>query len=109
MDSPASSTCLGFPGLVSSVAVAPDGQRFGFVLLNNQGQAINSISVIDLHEGGGTTTYTLVAPSQDGGTLDTILFADSMDFTADGNFLIYDALNQLQLTDGSSVQAWSIF
>ena len=32
-----------------------------------------------------------------------------MEFTADGDFLIYDALNELELLDGSSVQAWSIF
>jgi Zn-dependent metalloprotease len=106
---PSPTACLGFPGAVSSVAVSPDGTRFGFVLLNDEGVADNTISVIDLGEGGGTTTYTLVAPALDGGTLDTILFADSMEFTADGGFLIYDALNDLELLDGSSVQAWSIF
>jgi bacillolysin len=106
---PSSTICLGFPGVVSSVAVSPDGARFGFVLLDEQGLADNTVCVIDLGPGGGDRTYTLVAPALDGGELDTILFADSMEFTADGAFLIYDALNDLQLLDGSSLQAWSIF
>ena len=108
-DDPSSSTCLGFAGQVGSVAVSPDGTRFGFVLLNAEGVADNLISVIDLGTGGEDRTYTLVAPALDGGELDTILFADTMEFTAEGAFLIYDALNDLQLLDGSSVQAWSIF
>jgi hypothetical protein len=32
-----------------------------------------------------------------------------MDFTADGKSLVYDALNEIELFNGSSVSAWSIF
>jgi Zn-dependent metalloprotease len=105
---PSPSVCLGFPGLVRSAAVSPDGARFGFVLLT-AGMPDNAISVIDLDENGTTRTYPLHAPALDGVPLDTILFAETMDFTADGLFLIYDALNELELLDGSTVEAWSIF
>jgi len=105
---PSPFACLGFSGMVRSVSVSPDGARFGFVLLSD-GVPDNAITVIDLSENGDTRTYPLHAPAIDGATLDTILFAESMDFTADGGFLIYDALNQLELLDGSNAEAWSIF
>jgi Zn-dependent metalloprotease len=105
---PSPSTCLGFSGMVRSVSVSPDGARFGFVLLTD-GVPDNAITVIDLSENGDTRTYPLHAPALDGATLDTILFAEAMDFTADGGFLIYDALNELELLDGSTVESWSIF
>lgn len=108
-DNPSSVACLGFPGLVSSVAVSTDGGRFGFVLLDDEGNAANEITVIELGDDGDTRTYILEAPALDGGELDTILYADTLEFAADGQFLIYDALNELELLDGSTVQAWSIF
>ncbi|MDX2166560.1 MAG: M4 family metallopeptidase [Deltaproteobacteria bacterium] len=108
-ESPTPEVCLGFPGQVHSIAVAPDGTRFGFVLLGDDGQPQDTLTVIDLAPGGETRTYDLVAPVLDGGALDTILYADTMDFSADGAFLIYDALNALDLFDGSTVEAWSIF
>ena len=109
---PQSSTaevCLGFAGQVHAVSIAPDGAHFGFVLLGADGQPQDTLSVIDVGPGGETRTYALEAPALDGAALDTILYADAMDFSADGTFLIYDALNGLDLFDGSSVQAWSIF
>ncbi|MFI5399241.1 MAG: M4 family metallopeptidase [Candidatus Binatia bacterium] len=101
--------CLGFPGFISSVAVAPDGQRFGFVLLDAHGKPDNKIRVIDGGGGARTQTFTLQAPALDGGLTDTVLNGDVMNFTSDGRSLIYDALNQLQLSDGSQVLAWSIY
>jgi bacillolysin len=101
--------CLGFPQFIYSVAVAPNGQRFGFVLLDSNGDPDNKISVIDLDPDGTTRTFTLRAPTLDADTTDTILNADVMDFTADGRFLVYDALNQLQVAGGAPVQTWSIF
>ncbi len=101
--------CLGFPGFISSVATAPDGERFGFVLLDNNGDPENKIRVIDVGATSRTRTFTLVAPTLDAGTTDTILNADTMDFTADGRFLIYDALNELRVAGGQPVRTWSIF
>jgi hypothetical protein len=89
--------------------VAPDGARFGFVLLDASGASDNKITVVDTAAGGGTRTFTLRAPTLDAGTTDTILYADAMDFTADGRFLIYDALNELHVRGGEVLQVWSIF
>jgi Zn-dependent metalloprotease len=103
--------CLGFAGLVSSVAVSPDGLRFGFVFLDAAGLPDNRISLIDLSDPTGSRdrSFTLRAPLLDGGAVDIVLFADAMVFTADRRLLIYDALNELRLVDGTRILAWSIF
>ncbi len=102
-------SCLGFPGLVHSVAMSPDGQLFGFVFLNAPGNPDNRISVFDLESNKPPRTFTLRAPAYDapGGT-DTILHADAMDFTLDGQWLVYDALNAATFSDGS-FQQWSLY
>ena len=41
-------SCLGFPGLIHSVAMSPDSQLFGFVFRNALGNPDNRISVFDL-------------------------------------------------------------
>ena len=103
-------TCLGFTGQVASVGVSPDANRYGFVLLSS-GQRSNQITVIDLTKppGQDTTDYTLTAPALDGGHVATVQYADVMNFTADGRYLIYDALNDLSLAAGGQVQDWSIY
>lgn len=101
--------CIGFPGFISSVATTPGGERFGVVLLDSNGKPDNKIRVIDIGSSSRTRTFTLVAPTIDAGTTDTILNADVMDLTADGRFLIYDAVNELRVAGGQPVQTWSIF
>lgn len=100
--------CLGFPGLIGSVAMAPDGETFGFVLLDAMGNADNKISVIDVAT-EDTQTFELVAPVYDGVTSAEIVSADTMDFTADNRFLFYDAFNRLRFTGGTSLGLWSIY
>jgi hypothetical protein len=79
-------------------------------LLDEGGNPTDTVTVIDLRNGSSnTTTYALEAPAVDGGLLDTVRYADTMDFTADGKSLVYDALNEIELVSGSSVSAWSIF
>jgi hypothetical protein len=51
----------------------------------------------------------LLAPTQDGIPIGTVLFADAMDFTSDDRFLFYDALNAVTLSDGTQLQLWSLF
>jgi bacillolysin len=101
--------CLGFSGEISSVAMSPDGQVYGFVLLDESGEKDNSIMVIDLRPGGQSQTYTLIAPSIDGVAMNTVQFADAMDFSSDNRFLFYDAYNVLQFNDGSMIGVWSIY
>ena len=102
-------SCLGFPGLIHSVAMSPDGQLFGFVFLDAPGNPDNRISVFDLGP-AEPRTFTLRAPAYDapGGT-DTILHADAMDFTLDGQWLVYDALNAVTFGDGSRLRQWSLY
>ena len=100
--------CLGFPDLVASVAMSPDSQLFGFVLLDAQGNPDNRISVIDLGA-DEPKTFTLRAPAYDGPGTNTILQADAMDFTLDGQWLVYDALNAVAFSDGSRLRQWSLY
>ena len=101
-------SCLGSPGLVHSVAMSPDSQLFGFVLLDAQGNSDNRISVIDLGA-AEPKTFTLRAPAYDGPGTNTILQADAMDFTLDGQWLVYDALNAVAFSDGSRLRQWSLY
>jgi len=101
--------CLGFPGEVASVAVAPRGSMYGFVLRDpTTGEKDNAILVIDL--ASDTDQYlSLTAPAPDADTvISTIQYARAMDFTADGRFVIYDALNLLSVENGE-VGAWGIY
>ena len=102
-------SCLGYPGLVASVAMSPDGQVFGFVFRDALGNLDNRINVFDLGP-DEPRTFTLKAPAYDapGGT-DTILHADAMDFTLDGQWLVYDALNAVTFGDGSRLRQWSLY
>ena len=103
-------TCLKLPSSgihVSSVGMSRDANRFGFVLLGSDGNPENSIIVVDLNT-SQSTRFTLTSNTQDGGSLNTIQFADTMTFTADGQLIVYDAFNVLTLSDGSKIGAWSI-
>ena len=100
--------CAGYPGLVASVAMSPDSQLFGFVFLDAQGNSDNRISVINLAT-DESQTFILKAPAYDGPATDTIQYADAMDFTHDGQWLIYDALNAISVADGSQLSQWSLY
>ncbi|MDQ2979463.1 MAG: M4 family metallopeptidase, partial [Acidobacteriota bacterium] len=102
----ASPSCLGFPGQIASVSMSRDQNVFAFVFLNN-GERDDRIGVADLQK-GTTAVFPLVSPSTDGGTSGTVLFADSLDFTANRRFLLYDNLNLLTLSDGTRLAYWSI-
>jgi Zn-dependent metalloprotease len=101
---------LGFPGVVNSVSMSPDGSLFGFVFLDANGQPDNQLSVIDVvTPNAQPRTFVLKKPLIDGGLSGSIAFADVMAFTADSRFIVYDALNMLQLANGTQVQVFSIY
>lgn len=107
-DDPSSLQCLGFDGMVHSVAVSPDSRYYAFVLRDPAtGQADNRINVYDLIQ-DTNHTYVLQAPTGDGPAVDTVLFADSMVFTTDSKQLIYDALTVVKFA-GEPVERWSIY
>jgi Zn-dependent metalloprotease len=107
-DDDSTEACLNSPGLVHSVAMSPDGKHFGFVMLDASGNPDNKIIVMDINT-SSTREYALIAPASEGQTTDSIEMADSMTFTSNNRFLIYDALNVISLNDGTQISAWSIF
>ncbi len=109
-DGSAAEVCLDLPksGIrVSSTAMSPDGNKFAFVLMDAQKNPDNKIIVVDL----GTnqqTSYQVDTPTYDGTSVTTIDYADAMAFTHDGQFLLFDAFNELT-TNGQLWGAWSIY
>jgi bacillolysin len=101
--------CTGNQGYVHSVAVSPDARYYAFVLRNpSTGQALNQINIFDFVK-NTTASYDLVSPVIDAKPVGTVLYADSMVFTADSKQLIYDAVTELKFGSGATVQRWSIF
>ena len=98
---------VGDPGSVWSVGLSPDGRYLGIILAAN-GEPEDIIRVLDL-ETDSIEEFKLKAPALDGGATDTILFADAINFTPDGRFIYYDALNRIKFSDGSSIDSWSIY
>lgn len=105
-DSSTPEVCLGYHD-VYSVAMAPDGDNFGFVLLDN-GSPENKIEIITLST-NSKKTYSLIAAGTEGAKSASVEYADTMAFTSNNRYLIYDALNYLTMSDNSKVTAWSIY
>lgn len=104
--------CVGLPGTVSAAAISPNLNFFGYVFLGSDNQPDNSITIIELStdtEESTSQTFELVAPAIDASTINNIAFADVMNFTADGRFIIYDALTEFNLLDGTKVNNWNIY
>ena len=100
-------SCLGRND-ISSVAMSRDGNKYGFVFLGPFGGPGDSIAIIDL-DGDGTKEFDLVAPNIDGVSTNSIIQADAMTFNLDADMIFYDAYNVIELTDGSTIGAWSIY
>jgi len=101
---------------VSSVAISPDGNRFSFVLLDPvTGDPGNEIYVFDERKAppNDLSIFSIEAPAIDAATIASILFADQMDFSADGRLIVFDALTQVDfLGSGSGAAAarvWAIY
>jgi len=93
---------LGLIGQVWSVGMSADGRYAAIILRDEFGQPLNQINVIGLVT-GEVETYDLLAPTLDGGSIGTVLYGDTLDFSLDGGFLYYDALNRLRFSDGSLI------
>lgn len=96
------------PGSVHSASLSQDGKYGAFVFRDVYGNPTSQIYVINL-QNGLSTTIDLVTPTAEGQSIPNILYADSMDFSPDGSFLIYDALSTVKQADGQNKLAWSIF
>ena len=100
--------CADFAGQVHSLALAPDRSQIAFVLLDDSGMPENNIVIVDT-ESGGERSFPLRAPLVDGQAIGTVRFAEIMDFTADGHFLVYDAFNEIPIGSGEDLGLWSIY
>ncbi len=106
-------TCSGLPNLqppvfARSAAISRDGNSVALVLQDFQGNADNEILLLDI-PGNTSQRIQLQAPVIDGLNSDDVLFAEIMDFAANGRVLVYDALNAVVTNAGSSFLAWSIY
>ena len=96
----------------SSSAIAPDASVLSIVLLGSNNQPEDEIIVIfdPLGSSPNLVRIPLEAPAQDRDEgPDNVLFADAMDFTSDARFIVYDALSEFRLSDGTSVASWAIY
>lgn len=107
-DASANETSLGYAGQIASVAMAPDGKHYAFVFQDIFGWRENRIRYFDMTGSGSVRTITLAAPS-DAGHVNSIYYADTLCFTPDNRFLVYDALNSIQVTGGLTNEVWSIY
>jgi len=95
-------------GKVHSTAISQDGRYGAFVFRDTNGQPTSQIYVLDfqLNQVG---IINLLTPTAEGESIPNILYADSMDFSPDGSYLIYDALSTVKQPNGQDRLAWSIF
>ncbi len=107
-DSPDSEQCLGVD-YVYSCAMSPDGDNFGFVLFNTSSEyPENKIDVVTISP-HATKTYVPAAAATEGAKAGLVAYPETMTFTSNNRFLIYDALNVLTMNDNSKATAWSIY
>jgi uncharacterized repeat protein (TIGR01451 family) len=107
-DGSSGESSLGYAGQIASAAMAPDGHHYAFVFQNWYGERENRICYVDTTGAGSTRTITLTAPS-DAGPVSSIAYADTLCFTPDNRYIVYDALNSLQVSGGMTNAVWSIY
>lgn len=95
------------PGQVYAVALSPDTNRFA-VVMKEGGKPLNEIRILDFR-GGPAIRIPLVTPVIDGPPLDNVSYANSLDFSPDGNLIIYDALSKVPQPDGSAQDLWGLY
>jgi len=98
----------GIPETVHSVALSPDGRYAAIVVLDALGNPTDQIHRIDIAS-GSAQTYNLYALTSEGDELALVNYADVLDFTADGHYLIHDALCTAITAQGDIFDGWAIF
>ena len=104
--------CLESPDPVAAAAMSPDGRLFGLILLNELGNPDNTITIVN-RETGEQRTFLLTPSAYTGSAPDTLPYASTINFTADGQWLIYDALSAVTVSgdeDNLSQRGqWSLY
>jgi Zn-dependent metalloprotease len=101
--------CVGLPGTINSVAMSPQGDQFAIVFLDEFGEPDNRISIIDVENEQNTRDIVLRAPLIDGGGAVQVDSADAMAFSSSGQWLFYDAWNEIDIGDTLTFGTWSIY
>jgi len=88
------------------VAISKDGRY----LAATSDNANNSIYIFDLASSSGASqTFTLYNPTYTQGQITgDVQYADVMEFDYSGDYLMYDAFNNLQDQSGQSIEYWDI-
>ena len=89
--------CLESPDPVAAAAMSPDGRLVGLILLNEMGNPDNTITIVN-RETGEQRTFLLTPSAYTGPAPDTLPYASTINFTADGQWLIYDALSTVTVS-----------
>ena len=105
--------CLESPDPVAAAAMSPDGRLLGVILLNELGNPDNTITIVNI-ETGEQRTFLLTPVAYAGPVPDdTLPYASTINFTADGQWLIYDALNTVTVSgdEDSLIERgqWSLY
>lgn len=89
--------CLDSPDPVAAAALSPDGRLLGVILLNELGNPDNTITILDV-ETGEQRAFLLTPVAYTVPVPDILPYASTINFTADGQWLIYDALNAVTVS-----------
>ena len=105
--------CLDSPDPIAAAALSPDGRLLGLILLNELGNPDNTITILNI-ETGEQRAFLLTPAEYAVPVPDDILpYASTVNFTADGQWLIYDALS-VKTASGNEDQLlqrgqWSLY
>ncbi|GAB1398104.1 hypothetical protein MASR1M65_28840 [Saprospiraceae bacterium] len=86
-----------------NVAVSKDGSRIAMV----SNAVENKITVYDFNLQQGQT-FTLYNPSYSGSVTGNVLYADALEWDYSGNYVMYDAYNEIKNQAGSTINYWDI-
>ena len=104
--------CLESPDPVAAAAMSPDGRLVGLILLNELGNPDNTITIVN-RETGEQRTFLLTSFAYTGPAPDTLPYASTINFTADGQWLIYDALSVVTVSGDEDYLSqrgqWSLY
>ena len=89
-----------------NVAISKDGQHLAALTTNDD----NEIWIYDFAQGGGWQVYNLYNPTTGQGapTTGDVVFADVIEWDFTGEWVMYDAYNQINTTSGDNIHYWDI-
>ena len=105
--------CLESPDPIAAAALSPNGRLLGVIPLNDLGNPANTITILNLETEEQRafllTPFEYTVPVPD----DILPYASTVNFTADGQWLIYDALNAVTISGDEDAlferSQWSLY